>query len=242
MMRCFLFISAGLVLVLSIPAAWAQDDDTTQKIGIDKVRGRTGYTRPVNVTTNLVEQLSLDEKLQRSQTDFLTSTGAEYADEGDYEAAEKAYKRALDMEPDNKEILMRLGSIYVEMKKFGDAAAAFKKLIGLDEENALAHNNLAWCYATGPETRNVELALWHSREALLFIPKLPSAWNTLAEAYYVAGDYKKALRSADHALELLQGVENLPEGTRASFEAQRAKILRAEQAFKMLNGTLELDG
>lgn len=239
MMRCFFLIPAGLALVLPLQAAQAQD--TTPKIGIDKVKGRTGYTRPINATTNLVGQLSQEEKLQRSQTDFLTSTGSEYADEGDFEAAEKAYQRALKMEPDNEEILMRLGSLYVKMKRFEDATASFKKLIDLNEENALAHNNLAWCYAVGPEIRSVPLALRHSREALLFAPRMPSVWNTLAEAYYVAGDYKKALRSADQALELLQSMGNPPEGSRESFEAQRAKILRAEQALKMLDGTLDLD-
>jgi Flp pilus assembly protein TadD len=235
MYRSYLIV-AGLALALALQSLQAQEK--TPRISIDEVQGKTGYTQPMNITSNMVEQLSRGGK---DQTDLLSSAGTEYADEGDFEAAERAYKRALEMDPDNQDILLRLGALYVSMDQYGDAVESFNKLIELNAENSMAHNNLGWCYAVGPGVRNVELALRHSREALLLAPDQPSVWNTLAEAYYVAGDYKKALRSADQAILLLRRMLEMSEESLRSFEVQRAKILRAEQALKMFEGTLELD-
>ena len=172
----------------------------------------------------------------KNKASFLTSTAVEYMGEGEYEDAERAYLRALEMDPENEEAMTRLASLYVEMERYQDAVAIFKKQIVLNPENPLAHNNLAWCYAVGPEVRNVSLALGHGREALLYAPKFPSVWNTLAEAYYVAGKYDRALRAGEHALVLLQGAENAPEGAEQEFAAQIQKIKRAQEAAEMLMG------
>lgn len=174
--------------------------------------------------------------VQKTKAGFLLSTGIEYADEGEFEEAERAYLRSLNMDPDNEQTLMRLGSLYVQMKKFNDAVEMFSRLLEVNPENPLAHNNLAWCYAIGPEVRNVPLALRHSREALLFAPAFPSVWNTLAEAYYVSGQYDKALRSAEEALRLLQRSEAADEQTLRSFQAQLSKIRQAKDAAEMLMG------
>lgn len=191
--------------------------------------GMIGVEREEDVATN---------KVMSSKLSFLMSTGVEYADEGEYEAAERAYLRALEEAPDSEDILFRLGTLYVTMERFPDAIRIFKQLAARFPENPLTHNNLAWCYATGPGVINTSKALRHSREALLFAPYSSSAWNTLAEAYYVSGDYKKALRSSEHAIDLLQRSES-PEGSLESFMAQRAKILRAQEAMKLLDGMSE---
>lgn len=169
-----------------------------------------------------------------SKAGFLLSTGVEYADEGEFKEAERAYLRSLKMEPDNQQTLMRLGSLYVEMEQFEEAVDMFSRLLEGSPENPLAHNNLAWCYAVGPEVRNVSLSLRHSREALLFAPTLPSVWNTLAEAYYISGQYDKALRSAGEALRLLQLSGAGDEEMLRSFHAQVVKIRQAGEAAEVL--------
>jgi tetratricopeptide (TPR) repeat protein len=212
-------------------------------IGIEKVSGRSSV-QPINITSNMIGQLSRAEPLPAADTNqvktekagFFLSTGLEYADEGEYEEAERAYQRALEAEPDREDILFRLGTLYVSMERYADAVDIFSRLVEKNPENPLSHNNLAWCYATGAGVRNVTLALRHSREALLFAPLEPSMWNTLAEAYYLAGDYSKALRSSDRALELLQALKTPPEETLRSFQLQHSKILRARQASEMLEG------
>lgn len=177
----------------------------------------------------------ISNKVQSSKFGFLMSTGVEYTDEGEYEDAERAYLRALELYPDSEELQFRLGTLYVIMERIPDAIRIFEKLAEQFPENPLPHNNLAWCYATGKGVINTTKALRHAREAILSAPYSASTWNTLAEAYYVAGDYKKALRSSEHAIDLLQNSESSG-GSLESFLGQRAKILRSEEAMKLLDG------
>jgi tetratricopeptide (TPR) repeat protein len=252
MMKILLFVlfGAGLVMQgygqtmmgesdagISAPSGGGTADPD---IGLEQVKGEK---KTVNIFTNLAEGASAPaaastNEFQKSRVGFLMSTGVEYADDGEYEQAENAYLRALAVDDQNPETIFRLAALYVNMERFREAAELFKMLTDRFPENPMAHNNLAWCYATGTEIRNTTLALRHAREALLYAPINPSIWNTLAEAYYVGGQYDEALRSAEYALELLQ-VTNPSKETIESFLAQREKIILARNAWRMLEG---LDG
>ena len=177
-------------------------------------------------------------RLAGSRVSFLMSTGLEYADGGEYEEAERAYLRALEQDPANDDLLFRLSTLYVMMERYADAIAILERQLEKYPENGMLHNNLAWCYATSPMDRNTVKALRHAREGIMSTPDNPSMWNTLAEAYYVAADYERALRSADCAIDLLAAVGDA-DAEKESFEAQRDKILRARDAYLFLEG---LDG
>jgi tetratricopeptide (TPR) repeat protein len=260
MMRYILLILFGLGLVLSGMAQDLTDlpidKSSESNFGVDQIREESSESsfgidqikeakstdeQPVNIFTNRFQEPSVSKEavatkeVKKSKVGFLMSAGVEYADEGEYKEAENAYLRALEVDAQNGEILFRLGALYVTMERFKDAAAIFKDLTEQFPENPLAHNNLAWCYATGPSIKNKTLALRHAREAILFAPLEPSIWNTLAEAYYMSGDYEKALRSAEHALELLRATNPAKEAW-DSFLMQRSKILRAQEALNLMEG------
>jgi len=196
---------------------------------------------PVNVFSNRSVEVSRGEtaavtnEVTNSRLVFLMSTGEMYASEGEYEEAESAYLRALEMDVRPEIILFQLGTLYLRMERFADAVAIFKGIIERHPENALAHNNLAWCYATSPGIKNKKLALRHAREAILSESREPAMWNTLAEAYYMSGNYENALRSSEYAMELL-AVTKPTEETKKSFLVQRAKILRAQEALNLMEG------
>lgn len=170
----------------------------------------------------------------RSRASFLIATGSAYLEDGEEEDAERAYRRALEMDSDNDEAIVRLAVLYVNMERYADAIELYKRQLEKDPENALSNNNLAWCYIVGPEVRNIPLALRHAREAILTAPRLSSAWNTLAEAYYVSGDYEKALQSSEFALGLLVRSEQIPPGEQEKYIEQLEKIKRTQQAAEML--------
>ncbi|QHI68628.1 tetratricopeptide repeat protein [Tichowtungia aerotolerans] len=247
MMRLFLIVLFELVLVVAVSAQGLPIEPVvTNKLPEGSITLPTGpqssSAQPVHILTDDSRRSETEEKAEsinagrNTKASFLLSTGIEYADEGEFEEAERAYLRALEVHPDDEQTLMRLGSLYVQMDRFKDAVAMFQKQLELEPENPLAHNNLAWCYAIGPEVRSVSLALRHSREALLFAPTMPSVWNTLAEAYYVSGDYDKALRSAEQALLLLERIEGDHEESLRSFQEQLSKIKLAKEASDMLKG------
>ncbi len=186
----------------------------------------TGATIVVSSSTNK----SADSKLL-----FLVDTGIQYTEEGEHEEAERAYLRALERDPDNSAIRFRLGTLYIMMNRYTEAVPILKALVDEFPENSQVRNNLAWCYATGEGVRDQKKALFHAREAILSAPISPSMWNTLAEAYYMGGDYEKAERSAEHAIDLL--IQTDPKQTQMpDFQAQLQKIQRAAQVLRRFQG------
>ena len=164
---------------------------------------------------------------------FLMNTGVQYADAGDYQEAERAYLRARDADPDNPNILFSLSILYIQMERYKDAADILKTMAARFPDNALVHNNLAWIYSTGGALKNGKLAVRHAIEAIMSAPIEASMWNTLAEAFYVSGQYDKALSASEYAIDLLKMQNFSAEGI-AEFEKQRAKIQRADEATKRL--------
>lgn len=185
--------------------------------------------------TNETEVVLTEEQLLAGKLSFLTDTAVQYADEGEHEEAERAYLRALEADPDNVGLRFRLSTLYIMMDRYTEALALLRALAEEHPDDAQIHNNLAWCYATGPGVKNKKLALRHAREALLLAPESPHIWNTLAEAYYMAGNYERALRSSGRAIDLLTHYANMETKMR-EFQEQQRKILRAQQAFKQLEG------
>jgi predicted Zn-dependent protease len=186
--------------------------------------------------TGSVEATSAEQALA-DKLSFLAGTAMEYSEEGEYEEAERAYLRALEEAPDNAALRFRLSTLYILMNRHAEAVSMLKELLITNVEDAQVHNNLAWCYATGVGVKNKKLALRHAREALLSTPVSPSVWNTLAEAYYVGGDYSNALRSSVRAIELL--VRHKQQDPLEDFRAQYIKIQRAIEALELLEGPKE---
>jgi tetratricopeptide (TPR) repeat protein len=171
-----------------------------------------------------------------AKVSFLVDTGLKYADEGEYAEAEQAYLRALQADVGNADILFRLATLYIQMQRYKDAVFILTALAEKFPDNPLVNNNLAWVYASGGEMKNGALAVRYAREAILSAPLGPSLWNTLAEAYYVTGQYEKALRSSERALELLNAQGGAKEEDVRGFQAQYRKIQRADEANKRLMG------
>lgn len=170
---------------------------------------------------------------QSARISFLMNTGVQYADAGDYQEAERAYLRARDADPDNPNILFSLSSLYIQMERYKDAVDILNGMAKKFPENALVHNNLAWIYSTGGAMKNGKLAVRHAIEAIMSAPIEASMWNTLAEAYYVSGQYDKARGASEYAIELLR-MQNAAAETIAEFGKQYAKIIRADEATKQL--------
>jgi len=259
-MRISLFFLIGLGLALPLMAQKLPEKPEALKLQIE---GKGTSTNQVTIETGIKKKedsvapaISLKEK-PREETSapqekreetasstnvaanakltFLMNTGIQYAEEGEHEEAERAYLRALETDPENSTIRFRLGTLYIMMGRYTNAVPILEALIVEFPDNSQVRNNLAWCYATGEGVRNKEKALLHAREAILSAPIAPSMWNTLAEAYYMAGDYERAERAAEHAIDLM--IQTDPERTQmADFQAQLQKIRRANQALKRFKG------
>ena len=257
MMRTTLLFLFGLAWGFSVAAQ--EPSEKPEALNL-QVEGPSAATNQLTVKTGIQDEtqpaptLSLKEKQQDeaqvpqngleaastnattvAKLSFLLNTGIQYAEEGEYKDAERAYLRALETDPDNPVIRFRLSTLYLLTDRYVEAVEILEALAAEFPDNSRARNNLAWAYATGEGVRNKKKALLHAREAILSAPISPSMWNTLAEAYYMGGDYERALRASEHAIDLL--TQRNPESDELpSFEAQRTKIQRAAKALRMLDG------
>jgi tetratricopeptide (TPR) repeat protein len=229
-MRYLLFI-----LSILLPAVFAMAQSSTPE-GAARLPISTYEPEVPSNTAAQAEALGATNVVKSSRTAFLMDAGVQYTDEGEYAEAERAYLRALANDPGSPDIRFRLSTLYIMMKRYKEAADILNALTEEFPGNPMTHNNLAWIYSTGGEMKNGKLALRHAREAILSAPTQASLWNTLAEAYYVLGQYDKALLASECAIDQLKA-ENASEKEIAEFEDQHTKILRAEQASKRLLGT-----
>jgi tetratricopeptide (TPR) repeat protein len=98
-----------------------------------------------------------------------------------------------------------LADLYAQQKLYGEAIGKYREALRLDPDLAEAHNNLAWLYATcdDPKFRNPHAALEHAQRSVELTQwKDGNSIDTLAEAYYVNGNYQQAVDIQKKALEL----------------------------------------
>jgi len=101
----------------------------------------------------------------------------------------------------NPDLHQLLGDIYFNEKNIKKAVLAYRQAIQTDPNHVRALNNLAWLYATceninfNHPQKALELALQAAS-----ISEEPHVMDTLAEAYYVNGNYSAAIRAEEQAL------------------------------------------
>jgi len=114
----------------------------------------------------------------------------------------RVLEKKLEADPRNPDIHLGLGVLALEK---GDERKAFRhlsKAVQLAPQNPEALNSIAWLFATAKEQdlRRPREALIIAQAAVERAP-LPHIWDTLAEAYYVNGQYGKALAASRAALQ-----------------------------------------
>jgi Zn-dependent protease with chaperone function len=116
---------------------------------------------------------------------------------------EKIILREIEKHPQNPNLYKVLGDLYYETGNLSGVQQAYEASLKLNPENPHVLNNLAWLYATAedPRFRNPARALDLAKAAAGLLEE-PHILDTLAECYYVNGQYAKALETARRALRL----------------------------------------
>ncbi len=128
-------------------------------------------------------------------------SGGSFTGSSDFSVLQKITERRVESDPDNPLLYFLLGNIYFEKEDYGRAEISYLASLRLSPDNAEALNNLAWLYATAEDQllRNASKALMFARKAAELDPK-PHILDTLAESYFVNGDFQHALDTIDEAL------------------------------------------
>ena len=134
----------------------------------------------------------------------------------------KALNRELVTSPDNINIYRSLAYIYQTENKLLRAIWAYENILELKPDDTLSLNNLAWILATSDNADLLDYprALKLAEKAIL-LERSPTILDTLAEACYVNGHYRRALETSKEALD--GAIEN-----RNYFEDQLKKFERGK--------------
>jgi Flp pilus assembly protein TadD len=185
---------------------------------------------------------------------------------GNYPGAVRLYRRGLELEPDNVELLNAIGFSLFQLDQSREAVAEFEKALAIDPKHAKSHNNMA---LAAIDLGELELAEAHYRESLAIEPQ-PAIYNDLGVVLErlgmpedAADAYRKALaldprsaaahanlgsslaRSGQHAQaekHLRAAVESSPDN--AALHRQLAEVLarlgRSDEARREMDLAKEL--
>ena len=115
---------------------------------------------------------------------------------------ETVLQRELRESPDSPELFGLLGDLYYSRNQYAKAAEAYENAVRLGSEEPEVFNNLAWLYATCEDAglRSPARALDLARKASE-LSSAPHILDTLAESYFVNGQYDAAVRAGERAYE-----------------------------------------
>ena len=125
------------------------------------------------------------------------------------EAAEE-YEKALELEPDNVDVMSNLGVTYYRLGELDKAVEIYTKAIAVAPEDADIRSNLAAAYVQkqdpGGTTDQLDMALEQYQKAIELAPDL-------AEAHFGAGAVHALLGRIDEAIQSFEKFQELDTGT-----------------------------
>jgi tetratricopeptide (TPR) repeat protein len=127
--------------------------------------------------------------------------------QGSFDEAAVHLAKALQLDPNSAQAHYSLGQALVQRGKINEAITHFEEALRLEPDWVGPMNDLAWLLAASKETtiRNPDKAIRLALRACeLTNYNDPILLNILAVAYAAAGDFHKAIETAEKALELCQ--------------------------------------
>lgn len=128
-----------------------------------------------------------------------------YRRQGEVAKARKLFEELVGDELDTAEGHRAIADLYNEEKFYEDSIRHYQAALQMNPNDAAAHNNLGWLYATceDEKLRNPAAALEHAQKAVdLSKGRVAAFVDTLAEALYVNGKFSDAVRTQERTLKL----------------------------------------
>jgi len=155
--------------------------------------------RPAEAIPDLTKALSLNPKSAFA----LFARGEAYRQLGEYEKSIADLERYLELTPDNKlepRDCLVIGFVYAELGRFPEGIGFFEKEIARYPNCAEAWVSLGRAlFRSRDDFQRVMFCL---ETSVKLDDNDPKAWVYLAHAYYVAGEYEKAILAGTKAIKL----------------------------------------
>ena len=141
--------------------------------------------------------LELDETLGEAHA-VLAQVG--FLWDWDWAAAEKEFKRALELNPGKPEIHHMYAHYLTAMGRFPEALAESERLLELDPLSPASRNHLGWHYLYAHE---FDQAIEQYKLVLAIDPNFAEAHRQLGEAYWEKGKFDEAIAETNKRFELI---------------------------------------
>jgi tetratricopeptide (TPR) repeat protein len=173
------------------------EGESTPPVVLDRF---TGDDRAANIPEFVPLPADAIAQIKEQFLDAYSFLRAGMANErtGNYPAAVKAYKRGLEVEPENVELLNALGFALFQQGKSEEAVEALEKALKVDPLHWKAHNNMA---LASIDIGELELAEAHYRESLAIEPQ-PAIYNDLGFVFERQGMPYEAVEMYRKSIEL----------------------------------------
>jgi tetratricopeptide (TPR) repeat protein len=137
--------------------------------------------------------------------------GDQYRTSGLPEKAAEEYRKALEVDPENREAYARLGYALVEAKEYEQAVKIYQRYVALAPDDCDSHSSLGFAYLQQGLT---DQAIAAYEKALEVCPDDPNSYTNLGKVYAQSGSYPiEAIEAFRRSVELnpndITGYENL---------------------------------
>lgn len=116
--------------------------------------------------------------------------------QGDFDAAEKAYERALDLGADAADVHHRLGRVHLSRNRLEDAFDSLQLALHLRPQHAEAQADLALLHAKSGDPAAASASAGDAEAHLVSA----AGWASVAQAYRLIGDFAASARCYEKAL------------------------------------------
>lgn len=147
--------------------------------------------------------LKASSQSDSQKIDIYFYLGQLYYSQGQYDKAALQFKRILELDPENTEVMYLLSSFYLDKDQREDAMLLLKECIAVEAmKHPGCYNSLAYVYAE--DNIHLDRALSFVEEALRQEPNNGAYLDTLGWVYYRQGKYEEALVALNKANEVIE--------------------------------------
>lgn len=140
--------------------------------------------------------------MQNQKAIKLYDEGRKFQQQAKYTAAERAYRKAIKINPDFVEAFNNLGNVLVDRERLNEAAGAYRKALKLQPEHPMLMNNLG--NALQLQGENDKAVEWFEK-ALVQDPDYADALSNLGNAFNGLSNLEKAIESYRKAINIDPG-------------------------------------
>lgn len=125
--------------------------------------------------------------------------GSNYFDKGKFNEAINVYKKALDLEPKNVDVLIKIGLSYRHLEEYETAIDYYDKVLEIEPDNKTALNNIGYVMEVRGE---IEDAIEMYKKSLEIDPNYDIPLVNLTNIYFDRKEYIKAITVFKDALKI----------------------------------------